>query len=392
MKETKDSQEYFNNISNLKYSKLKKYQVDEGKLSSSLSSTINNNINNNNNNNNSYSSEQLQINKLEQEAEKKRKSQINNNKYYSFHVFLPFLPLFIFCFVFNNSTSSNESWLQSFRLAVSLCGALVTSHTCTVSYIAWRDLTGQWKKYSLIKNRKPTVELYLNGYKKFLFDISLMLLPAMTVVCHFRFDAVMNATLDDPAWKGFLKQFIGYNIGELWVAGAHKIMHHPYIYAAVHKRHHCAIKELVASAAWLDTTTEFLVAEIPALLMALMILPTNPFWHHLFFAYQGLGAASDHAGFSFDDEEDGGIIHWIHQNFFDGEYHYLHHLNPSVNYAEEEWIDYLFGTHHTYTKWWSRRLKREEREEQQRRKEEEEEEKQLLSLQQEERLMKTTKK
>ena len=71
MKETKDSQEYFNNISNLKYSKLKKYQVDEGKLSSSLSSTINNNINNNNNNNNnSYSSEQLQINKLEQEAEK----------------------------------------------------------------------------------------------------------------------------------------------------------------------------------------------------------------------------------------------------------------------------------------------------------------------------------
>ena len=70
MKETKDSQEYFNNISNLKYSKLKKYQVDEGKLSSSLSFTINNNINDNNNNN-SYSSEQLQINKLEQEAEKK---------------------------------------------------------------------------------------------------------------------------------------------------------------------------------------------------------------------------------------------------------------------------------------------------------------------------------
>ena len=43
------------------------------------------------------------------------------------------------------------------------------------------------------------------------------------------------------------------------------------------------LKNLVASAAWLDTTTEFLVAEIPALLMALMILPTNPFWHHLFF-------------------------------------------------------------------------------------------------------------
>ena len=45
----------------------------------------------------------------------------------------------------------------------------------------------------------------------------------------------------------FLKQFVGYSIGELWVAGAHKIMHHPYIYVHVHKRHHCPIKELVAS-------------------------------------------------------------------------------------------------------------------------------------------------
>ena len=37
-----------------------------------------------------------------------------------------------------------------------------------------------------------------------------------------------------------------------------------------------------------------------------------------------------------------------------GEFHYYHHLNPKVNFAEEEWIDHLFGTHHTYSAWWTR--------------------------------------
>eukprot|EP00943_MAST-04B_sp_MAST-4B-sp1_P005159 g5159.t1 len=297
------------------FQKVEKTKMDEGKVSPSSDCFY-------------LTREQLHIDNLEIDAENERRIQMNNSSV--FYVCLPFLPLFSFLIIFNSSSSSNESWMNSFRLALSLCGTLIASHTCTVSYIAWRDLTGQWKKYSLIKNRKTSIGLYWRGYTKFLFDISLMLLPAMAIVSHFRYDCF---TSGDVAWKGFLKQFIGYNIGELWVAGAHKLMHHPYIYATVHKRHHCAIKELVASAAWLDTTTEFLVAEIPALLMALMILPTNPFWHHLFFAYQGLGAASDHAGFSFDNEEGSGWVHFVHQNFFDGEYHYLHHLNPSVNYA-----------------------------------------------------------
>ena len=300
------------------YAKLQKANLDEGKISSSSDSFH-------------ITREQMYINKRERDAEKERRSQSNNSN--MFYICLPFLPLMLFFAAFHNSNSSNEAWLNSFRLALSLCGTLIASHTCAVSYIAWRDLTGQWKKYSLIKSRKIYVGTYWQGYSKFLFDISLMLLPAMAILTHFRYDAVESAASEDSAWKGFIKQFIGYNVGELWVAGAHKLMHHPYIYATVHKRHHCAIKELVASAAWLDTTTEFLVAEIPALLMALMILPTNPFWHHLFFAYQGLGAASDHAGFSFDDEEGAGWVHLLHQWFFDGEYHYLHHLNPSVNYA-----------------------------------------------------------
>ena len=138
-------------------------------------------------------------------------------------------------------------------------------------------------------------------------------------------------------------------------------MHHPLIYASVHKRHHCPVPEVVASVAWLDTQWEFIMGEIPALSMALNVFPTNPVFHAAWFAYQGLASAADHAAFKFTDEDDGGVIHWFHQQFLDGEFHYYHHLNPKVNFAEEEWIDYLFGTHHTYSKWWERYQRRHKR-------------------------------
>jgi hypothetical protein len=38
-------------------------------------------------------------------------------------------------------------------------------------------------------------------------------------------------------------------------------------------------------------------------------------------------------------------------------------IQNELKQTEEEWIDYIFGTHHTYTKWWGRRLAREEKEE-----------------------------
>ena len=244
---------------------------------------------------------------------------------------------------------------ESFRLAATLCSVLVAAHSAAVAYICWRDLTGQWDRFAINERRAPTLALYLRGWMKFVFDICCFLLPAMSLVSYLRYADVAHARAHDAWWYGFLKQFVGYSTGELWVAGVHKIMHHPLVYAAVHKKHHCQVRELVASGAWLDTTWEFLFAEIPALCMALFLFPTNPRWHCAFFAYQGFGAACDHAGFVFNDANGGD---WLHQNFFDGEFHYLHHLNPKVNFAEEEWIDFLFGTHHTYSAWWQRRERR----------------------------------
>lgn len=34
-------------------------------------------------------------------------------------------------------------------------------------------------------------------------------------------------------------------------------------------------------------------------------------------------------------------------NLFDGEYHYYHHAHLTINYAELEFLDKLFGTHHS---------------------------------------------
>ena len=65
-----------------------------------------------------------------------------------------------------------------YHLAAFLCACLVLSHSLTVAYICWRDLRGDWEQYALIKNREPSLQLYLRGYMKFVFDMLFMLFPA----------------------------------------------------------------------------------------------------------------------------------------------------------------------------------------------------------------------
>ena len=103
-----------------------------------------------------------------------------------------------------------EAW-EAFRVAATLCAALIAAHSVAVGYICWRDLTGQWDKYQLIPERAPELgKVYWKGYKKFVFDIVFMLLPALTLVARFRLGAVQHATEHDPHWLSFVKQFVGY--------------------------------------------------------------------------------------------------------------------------------------------------------------------------------------
>eukprot|EP00775_Hariotina_reticulata_P013863 gene13863-13985_t len=84
--------------------------------------------------------------------------------------------------------------------------------------------------------------------------------------------------------------------------------------------------------AMLDHPLEFLLMEVPGtfLLGPLLLrlqLPSTA----LLLAYQGASSAVDHSGF---------CVNWL----VDGRYHFMHHVNPRVNYGEMELLDKLAGT------------------------------------------------
>jgi len=78
--------------------------------------------------------------------------------------------------------------------------------------------------------------------------------------------------------------------------------------------------------------------EIPSFAIAILLFPTHFVVHLLHFALHGYDGASNHSGFSAP-----GFFGYL----FDGEYHYYHHCYLNVNYAEVEFLDLLFGTHHS---------------------------------------------
>ena len=216
---------------------------------------------------------------------------------------------------------------------------LVVSHVAAPMYIGWNDLTGNWKPFSIEKNRSVTFQHYVEGLKSFLVDVFLCGLPVLSFSLYWQYDRVVYS--DDPWWFALLKLVVGFNGGRIWAMMAHRILHLPLFYTRFHKRHHCLPTQMVASGAWLDSFVEFLFMETPSFHMMLWFFPTHLSVHVLFFMYHGISAAGDHSGHNFPDEK------WFDQFFFDGEVHYMHHKYTTWNYAEVEWLDYLCHTHHT---------------------------------------------
>jgi Fatty acid hydroxylase superfamily len=233
----------------------------------------------------------------------------------------------------------------AFQYALQAAFALLISHGTCVLILMYLDLSGKWRAYTLHpphnahgrgRSVTTTVDDYLIGLRSFVADIGLLFVPIMSLCFAMQVEQIQQST--DRWYLAVAKLVAGYVCGKLWAFAVHYLLHQPYLYR-YHRRHHCHPRQrLVASAAWQDSYVEYLVMELPSFAFTVVFFPTHFSIHLLHFAFHGLDGAAGHSGFKAP-----GLLGYI----FDGEYHYYHHAHLTVNYAELELIDRLFGTHHT---------------------------------------------
>jgi len=234
--------------------------------------------------------------------------------------------------------------VQAFQHALQAALTLVVSHAVGVGIVMYMDLSGRWERYAICKSRsKKTMADYWPGWKSFCVDLVLVFIPCVTLLIWFQADAIFRSR--DTVPQATAKLVSGYVLGKIWAAGAHYLLHHPRLYA-IHRRHHQKPAHLVASSAWEDSFIEYAVMEMPSFGLTLCIFPTLWWMHLMHFVWHGMDGASSHSGFKAP-----GLLGFL----FDGEYHYYHHAHLTVNYAELEILDKLFGTHHSQKERFSKR-------------------------------------
>jgi sterol desaturase/sphingolipid hydroxylase (fatty acid hydroxylase superfamily) len=194
--------------------------------------------------------------------------------------------------------------------AIMAAAALLTSHVICTLIIMYHDLSGKWKNYALV-TEKRTIGSYLHGLKSFMADITVMFIPFMT--CCFSYRQTEINTADDSIGMSLLKLVCGYWLGKLWATAVHYALHLPSLYR-FHKRHH-SMTHFVATKAWEDSWVEYMVMEIPSFAIAVLVFPTHFQVHLLHFIMHGYDGASNHSGFAAP-----GLLGYL----FDGEYHYYH--------------------------------------------------------------------
>eukprot|EP00932_Pfiesteria_piscicida_P010819 SRR837773.21836.p1 GENE.SRR837773.21836~~SRR837773.21836.p1 ORF type:complete len:252 (+),score=99.88 SRR837773.21836:39-794(+) len=234
----------------------------------------------------------------------------------------------------------NAALYTSAELAASFAAVLTVVHVSCCLLLAYLDLSGKWAEYRLNKARVPSWSHYVVGFQSYFRDMLLIFVPGLTALLFLTGNYSKITNCQDSYIVGFLKMISGYILGKLWAFGAHRVLHFPKLYW-IHKAHHAPPATLAASCAWKDSVAEYCIMEMPAFAMQLALFPTHFVFHAGFFAWHGWGAAGDHCAMSAP-----GWLGWA----FDGEYHYYHHANFAVNYAEMEFLDKMFGTHHSQFK------------------------------------------
>jgi hypothetical protein len=225
--------------------------------------------------------------------------------------------------------------MEALSYAIQAAFAILVSHTLCVSIVMYYDLTGKWAKYAIARTRDVSVEDYMRGWWNFCFDLAFLFLPFMTLCFWHSADTIKGSK--DSLAVALLKLSFGYVFGKIWAFAVHYALHFPSIYW-IHRRHHQSPKKLVASSAWMDSMVEYTIMELPSFGFCVLLFPTHLPFHLMHFALHGWDGACGHSGFKAP-----GVLGF----FFDGSYHYEHHAHLTVNYAELEFLDKLFGTHHT---------------------------------------------
>lgn len=237
---------------------------------------------------------------------------------------------------------------DALKLTLQAALVLYFSHGLAVAILMYLDLSGKWDPYALSKNRPSDVSVrfqnYWVGWKSFCVDIVFLFIPFVMLCCYSRADAITDSR--DRFQDSAIKLLSGYFLGKLWAFAIHYVLHFKPFYR-FHRRHHRNPANLVASAAWDDSIEEYLIMEIPSFCLTLLAFPTHWFVHLAHFALHGIDGACGHSGFAAP-----GILGYI----FDGTYHYYHHAFLTVNYAEVEFIDKLFGTHHSQKPQYAKKL------------------------------------
>ena len=88
---------------------------------------------------------------------------------------------------------------HAFQQALQAALALMSSHALCSAFVMYMDLSGKWSQYSMNKNRNATTAHYVEGWKSFCVDMTLLFVPFMTFCFWYRSKEVSGMSMTRAA-------------------------------------------------------------------------------------------------------------------------------------------------------------------------------------------------